>query len=212
MDIDTTGYYALGDMVASNVETLVRESIFLSTISLAAVFVVLLFFMIIIAIMVHKLLKPLGFFAKILGAFSEGNFTSKLPDYLFKQNDEIGEISKSFEDSRQNIMNLISMIKNQSLSLQTIGEELADQMSRTTQAINGITSNIKDMKDQVGKQESGVTETGKTVSEIMETANQLHELISVQTENVLSSSKAIDVMLKNSHLVVETLTENTENI
>ena len=212
IDIDTANYFNLGHMITTHVEMAVNDSVFFNTISLATVFGTLLIFTVLIAIMINALLKPLGFFNTMLTAFSRGNFTLKVPDNLFKRKDEMGEISQAFGYTREEIRGLIKMLITQSRALQSVGEELADQMSRTTQAVDGITSSIKQMRTQAGKQAAGVEETGESVNHIMETVNRLHEQISIQSGNVSQSSTAIDGMLNNINLVVETLARNTKNV
>ena len=212
IDIDTTGYFTLGDQIDAHIDSVISESLFYSRISLAAVFLALLVFTVFIAIMVSTLLKPLGFFNTMLTSFAAGDFTLKVPDNLFRRRDEMGEISQAFGNTREEIKNLITMLKKQSSALQTVGDELSDQMSRTAQAVDGITSSIKDMRSQAGKQAAGVAETGESVGHIMTTVNQLHGEITVQTEHVSQSSAAIENMLQNIHMVVETLVQNTKNV
>ena len=212
IDLDTSGYFALGSLIETPIQSLIQESLFLNTISLASVFVSLLMFTIAISIMISRLLKPLGFFNTMLASFAEGNFSLTVPRILVSRKDEIGEMSRSFGHVLDRMKNLVMVIRNQSLSLQDIGKDLAVQMEQTAQAINGITGNIRGMKDETGKQASGVTETGKSVEQIMNTANKLHEQITLQSENVSRSSQAIEGMLNNIHMVVETLTKNTQNV
>jgi methyl-accepting chemotaxis protein len=212
IDLDTSGYFALGSLIETPIQGLIQESLFLNTISLASVFVSLLVFTVFISIMISRLLKPLGFFNTMLASFAEGDFSLTVPRALISRKDEIGEMSRSFGNVLDRMKNLVMVIRNQSLSLQNIGKDLAVQMEQTAQAINGITGNIRGMKDQTGQQAAGVTETGKSVEQIMNTANKLHEQITLQSENVSRSSQAIEGMLGNIHMVVETLTKNTQNV
>ena len=212
INLDTSGYFTQAQLIEQPIAALVKESSLLSTISLVAVFAALLIFTVLISIMVSRLLMPLGSFNTVLASFSDGNLAVTLPKEFIGRKDEMGDISRSFENALEKVKHLITLIRDRSLSLQTIGQELADQMTRSSQAINGITGNIKHMSDQTGKQAEGVTETGNSVSQIMETVNQLHDQIVIQAEHVSQSSGVIDGMLKNIHLVVETLTRNTQNV
>ena len=212
IDLDASDYFKLEHLVEGPIGDLVRESSMLSMISLVTIFAVLLIFTVFVSIIISRLLMPLGFFNTMLTSFSEGNFSVKINDNLIKRKDEMGEISLSFGHTQEKMRHLIATIKTQSLSLQIIGEELANYMARTAQGINGIASNIKHMESQTAKQAEGVSETGETVGQIMKTVNQLHDQINVQADYVSQSSEAIKGMLKNIHLVVETLTENTKNV
>ena len=212
IDLDTSGYFAISRLIEYPIAALLKESTHLNIISQSLVVVVLLIFTVLISIVVSTLLKPLGLFNTVLAAFSDGNFTMRILQQVIKRKDEMGEIAISFRNTQEKIKNLIITIKTQSLSLQTVGEDLSDQMALTAQAVDRITANVRYMKDQTGKQTAVVAGTGESVGQIMETMDQLHEQIAVQTENVAQSSLAVEGMLKNIHLVVETLAMNTKNV
>ena len=212
MDINTAGYFALAGEIDTHIDSVIGDSVYYSRISLVAVFSVLLVFTILIAIMISTLLKPLSFFNTMLNSFAGGDFSLNVPENLLRRKDEMGEISQAFGNTREEIKNLITVLKNQSLALRAVGDELADQMSRTAQAIDGITSSIRDMRSLAGKQAAGVEETGESMDHIMDTSDQLHDEIVVQSDHVSRSSNAIDNMLNNIHLVVETLALNTKNV
>ena len=59
IDLDTTGYFATQDLIDESIRGLVRESAFLSDVSLGSVFVTLLIFTIFISFIVNKLIKKL---------------------------------------------------------------------------------------------------------------------------------------------------------
>jgi len=212
IDLDTTDYFVLEHLIEDSVENLIKDNTYLNRISISAVFAALLIFTIFIAFLTSRLLKPLGFFDTLLGSFSEGNFTLKVPESYTKRKDEMGLISASFVNTQDKMKRLIATIKNQGDSLHTIGEEMADNMSQTSLAVNGITGNIKNMTVQTGNQSTGVAQTGKSVEKIMQTINELHDQIVIQSDNVSRSTKAVEDVLKNIHMVVETLTKNSENV
>jgi methyl-accepting chemotaxis protein len=212
IDIDTSGYFSLGRMLETPIQDLVQETTLVNMLSLVAVFAALLVFTIFISIMISRLLKPLGFFNTVLASFAGGNFALDIPDKLVKRKDEMGEMSKSFRNTIEEMKNLVSVIRNQSLSLKGIGEDLAGQMEQTAQAINGITANIRNMKEQTEKQVESVNGTGDSVGHIMKTVNSLHGQIDIQSEHVSQSSEAIEGTLKNIHQVVETLMGNAKNV
>ncbi|MCL2319991.1 MAG: methyl-accepting chemotaxis protein [Treponema sp.] len=212
IDMDTSSYFAASHQIENSISALVQASSSLNVVSLAVVFAVLLLFTVFITIMVSQLLKPLGFFNNALASFSEGNLALTLPEDFTKRKDEMGDISRSFGNALVKLRHLITMIRDQSLSLQTIGEELTSQMAQTSQAVEGISGSIQRMTNQTGKQATGVSETGNSVSQIMETMNELNKQIAVQFDHVSRSSEVIEGLLKNIHQVVETLTGNSQNV
>jgi methyl-accepting chemotaxis protein len=199
-------------LVSGSISELIRESTFFSSVSMLAVFAAGLIFSVFISLMIARLLKPLGLIDTLLASFSEGNFNLSVPETYVKRKDEMGEISISFMNALEKMKHLITTIKDQGVSLQNIGSELANHMSKTSQAINGITSNIKHMTVQTRNQSAGVAETGKSLGQIMETVGELHNQVTVQSDFVSRSSVAIEGMLQNIHLVFETLTKNAQNV
>jgi methyl-accepting chemotaxis protein len=212
IDFDTSDYFALGRLIEAPLQNLVGESVRLNMISLAAVFAALIFFTLFIAFLISRLLRPLGYFGKLLASFSAGDFSLELPQVLLAQKDEMGEMARSFKNALGEMNNLVKVIRNQGNSLKDIGEELADNMSQTAEAINQIAGNIKNMKGQTEKQAAVVTETGGSVNRIIDGLKDLNGHIGVQTGHVSRSSEAIQTMLHNIHQVVETLTKNADSV
>ncbi|MDR0909098.1 MAG: methyl-accepting chemotaxis protein [Spirochaetaceae bacterium] len=142
-------------------------------------------------------------------AQGEGDLTVRLPD---DKKDEIGELGKGFNLTMEKIKNLVKSVKNQSISLFDIGNELASNMTETAAAINEITSNIDSIKGRVVNQSASVTETNATMEQITVNIQKLNEHIDKQSESVAQSSSAIEEMLANIQSVTQTLVKNAENV
>ncbi|GHV67135.1 methyl-accepting chemotaxis protein [Spirochaetia bacterium] len=212
IDLDTSGYFAIARLIEEPIQNLIRESGQLNMISLFSVLAALIFFTVLIAILVSRLLKPLSFFNTVLTSFSEGSFTMEIPEKLSRRKDEMGEMALSFHNTIEKIKNLITVIRDRNVSLSGVGGELSDRMGQTAAVIGAITSNIKGMKTRTEDQAAGVIEAGSAVEQIIENINSLNDQIAVQAEDVSRSTESIETMLHNIHEVVETLTKNTENV
>ena len=212
LDIDSSGYFETGRMLEEPLSELLGESVMLNAFSSAAVAVLLVFFTLIIAFMVSRLLRPIGFFTQLLSSFAEGNFSIDIPKKYLKRKDEMGQMADSFRNTTEKMQALIKVIREQAGSLSKIGDDLASNMVETAASVNEITANIKNMKTRTASQAAGVTETGEAMEHIMQSINKLNDSISVQAESVSQSSSAIEEMLANVHSVVETLIKNTANV
>jgi methyl-accepting chemotaxis protein len=126
--------------------------------------------------------------------------------------DEIGDLARYFNETLKKIKNLIITIKNQSVSLFDIGNELASNMSETAAAINEITANIQSIKGRVINQSASVTETNATMEQITVNIDKLSDHVDRQSESVAQSSSAIEEMLANIQSVTQTLIKNSENV
>jgi methyl-accepting chemotaxis protein len=212
LDIDSSGYFHTGRMLEEPLSALLGESAALNILSSAAVAALLVFFTFIIALMISRLLKPIGFFTNMLASFANGDFSITVPKRLLKKKDEMGEMAESFRNTAEKMQALIRVIREQAGSLSQIGDELAANMTETAASVNEITMNIKSMETRASSQAAGVAETGEAMEHIMQSINNLNDNISVQAESVSQSSSAIEQMLANIHSVVETLVKNTANV
>lgn len=139
----------------------------------------------------------------------EGDLTKRL-DVV--SNDEIGKMAKYVNLTFEKIKSLIALVKNQAFSLQTIGTDLASNMTETAAAINEISANIASIKNQTINQSSSVTETSATMEQIKNGIGRLNELIESQAANVTQSSSAIEQMTASIMNVTNIIVKNSQNI
>jgi methyl-accepting chemotaxis protein len=126
--------------------------------------------------------------------------------------DEIGDLARYFNATLQTIKNLVVVIKDKSIALFDIGNELAGNMTETAAAINEITANIQSIKSRVINQSSSVTETNATMEQITVNIDKLNGHVDRQSASVARSSSAIEEMLANIQSVTQTLIKNADNV
>ena len=170
---------------------------------------ILLIITLIIFFVSRSITAPLISMEKVFVKVGEGDFTHSLEA---KSKDEIGNISRSFNETMDKIRKLIVSIKNQATVLFTIGSELASHMDQTAVAVNEITSNIQSIKGQAVSQSASVTETSATMGQISSNINKLSDHVTSQSASVSQSSSAIEEMLANIESVTHTLIKNAENV
>jgi methyl-accepting chemotaxis protein len=139
----------------------------------------------------------------------EGDLTKSL---VLNTKDEIGELARYFNLTLEKIKTLVLTIKQKSIALFDVGNELAANMSETAAAVNQIAANIQSIKSRVVNQSASVTETNATMEQITVNIDKLGGHIEVQTSSVAQSSSAIEEMLANIQSVTQTLIKNGENI
>jgi Methyl-accepting chemotaxis protein len=139
----------------------------------------------------------------------EGDLTRTIPE---KGNDEISDMSRYFNMTLAKIKKLIISIKEQTSILSDTGNELASNMTETAAAMNEITANIQNIKNQVNNQGASVTETGVNMGHITSNIDKLNEYVEKQSANVAQSSSAIEEMLANIQSVTRTLVKNGESV
>ncbi|MDR1574616.1 MAG: methyl-accepting chemotaxis protein [Treponema sp.] len=166
---------------------------------------------IITSFVANAITKPIINVAVTLKDISEGEGDlTKTVDVHTK--DEIGDLARYFNATLGKIKQLIITIKNQSVALFDIGNELASNMTETAAAIKEITANIQSIKGRVINQSASVTETNATMEQITVTIDRLSGHVNRQGESVAQSSSAIEEMLANIQSVTQTLVKNADNV
>jgi methyl-accepting chemotaxis protein len=160
-------------------------------------------------ILSRSISNPLKRMVLVLNDIGEGDLTKRLEAH---SRDEIGDMTRSFNTTLDKIRNLIMMIREKAQSLSTTGTKLSDNMGATATAINEITTNIQNMKTQVGNQGAAVEESGNIMKTISGNIAGLNTQIDSQAESVAQSSSAIEEMLANIQSVTQTLIKNADNV
>jgi methyl-accepting chemotaxis protein len=212
IDLDTSGYFALGHIVELSISELVREISNLNIVTIISVIGILLIFAIFISIMISRLLSPLGYFNTILDSFSKGNLTLAIPEHFAKRKDEMGEISLSFMNAVNNIKKLIMNIKDETATLSDIGNDFASNMNETAAAINEIAANIQSINSRILNQSASVSETHSTMEELVLNINKLNGHVDNQSNSITQASDASEEMVGNIQSVTGTLVDNARNV
>jgi methyl-accepting chemotaxis protein len=185
--------------------TLQTDTVMLIIIALAVVA-----FAIILGVSISiSITSPINTTIQAVKIIGEGDFTKRLD---IARKDELGAMAHYFNEMLEKVGSLVVTIKKQSALLFTIGDDLSDNMSQTSAAVNQITSNIQSMKGRVLNQSASVTETHATMDQISANIEKLSKNVSLQTESVSHSSSAIEEMLANIRSVTDTLIKNANNM
>ncbi|MGF7109088.1 methyl-accepting chemotaxis protein [Treponema pedis] len=141
-------------------------------------------------------------------AQGDGDLTVRLP---LIGNDEVTELSEYFNQTISKIASSIRTVDENANAMESIGEELASNMTETASSIHQISSNIEGVKQQALTQAASVTETAATVEEIIRTIKSLNTSIEQQSASVAESSSAVEEMVANIASITETL-EKTDDV
>jgi methyl-accepting chemotaxis protein len=160
-------------------------------------------------LLARSISAPIGQMVTVVSGLGEGDLTGQLN---IKRRDEIGDMAVVFNGTLEKIKNLVLTIKNQSVALFDIGNELSSNMTETAAAINQITANIQSIKNRVINQSASVTETNATMEQITINIEKLNAHVDRQSDSVAQSSSAIEEMLANIQSVSQTLIKNAENV
>jgi len=198
-------------MIASTEDYILKEvnEITRFTIILAAIALVLA--AIIVYFTLHSTTAPIVKVADTLKDISEGegDLTRTI---VVSSKDEIGDLALYFNKTLEKIKNLVLTIKKEATGLQSIGNDLASNMTETAAAVNQITSNIQSIKGRVINQSASVTQTNATMEQVIANINKLNGHVENQSSNISLASSAIEEMVANINSVTNTLVNNTNNV
>ncbi len=149
---------------------------------------------------------------KMLPVFEElatGNLTGRLS---VTSRDELGQLAQKFNSSIEDLSRMIRLTGTQANQLHSDFGLLARDMSETAVSINQISSGIRGIKDQTGRQLTLIKENNEAVSNIRNTADELNNVIDTQASSVAESSAAVEEMVSNVASVASILKKNSQDI
>jgi len=198
-------------MIASSESYILNEvnemklfTVIIATIAIAIAAIIVFF-------TVNSTIKPIVKVADTLKDISEGegDLTRQI---TVSSKDEIGDLALYFNKTLEKIKNLIIIIKDEAQGLNSIGNDLASNMTQTAAAVNEITANIQNIKGRVINQSASVTETNATMEQVIANINKLNGHVENQSRNVSQASSAIEEMVANISSVTNTLINNSANV
>ncbi len=167
--------------------------------------------------------KPISSVSHILQEFAKGNLTigeeleksiSKVTDSKsLHSKDEIMQMLLNFNTAIGNTKTTIVGIKNQTDTLEAIGEKLEQDAVDSSVAVEQIASNVATVKKQIEQEaSSGVGQINYTVREIASHIENLSSKINTQSKSVENSTAATEEMIANIRSVSNVLKTNEEEV
>ena len=176
-----------------------------------SVIVILLVTIIIAFIIAKKMVSPVQTAVNVLRdiAQGEGDLTVQLP---LIGNDEVTQLSEYFNETIEKIRLSIKSVDLNAGTMQSIGEELAGNMTQTASAVNQISANVEGIKQQAITQAASVSQTSATLEEIINTIKKLDDRIELQASSVARSSASVEQMVANIGSITQTLEKSDDAI
>ena len=163
--------------------------------------------MLIVYGVVTEITKPLKITVDALKNISEGDGDMTVRLHA-RQNNEIGAMCESFNKTMDKLSVSIKDVKNSSVEMDEIGNELNESMSQTSQAVVDITSSIEAIQGQMQDHAAGVEEALSVVNQIVNNIQKLNENIDTQASSVTESAASIEQMTANIRNVSNILENN----
>ncbi|MGP1577834.1 MAG: methyl-accepting chemotaxis protein, partial [Treponema sp.] len=171
---------------------------------IAGISIILLAAAIIVSISIGNqfIVRPIKNVLPILHEVGDGNLTVQLS---IIGNNEITEFSEYFNHTIQKMRGTLGSVQKNTAVMDSIGTDLASNMTETASAIQQISTNINGIKQQAQTQAASVSETSATVEEIIKIIKKLNSIIDTQVVHIAQSFSAIKQMVTNIVSITQTL-------
>jgi methyl-accepting chemotaxis protein len=153
--------------------------------------------------------QPIKGVYSVLQKIGEGDLTGKI---IVKTSDEIGEMMRLLDQTRQSMGSLIMTIKDTAMSLFTVGAELATVTGESASVIEEVSSNTERVRIESGKESASTAETNAAIEEVIQGIENLNASIEKQVDSVTQSASSIEELTSNIASVTHALVENGQNV
>ncbi|MBR0033354.1 MAG: HAMP domain-containing protein [Treponema sp.] len=174
---------------------------------LASNIISLIFILAITVLLLILSFKPLKALNKEFKHISTGNadLTVRLKE---TKNDEIGQITRSFNLFIQNLQALIKDIAGSKDKMTQTSSSLRSSVDATDSAISELTGNIDAVTSQMQNQETSVEENSQAIERISSSIKNLEVLIESQSSASAQASSAVEQMIGN----IRSVTKSSEDM
>lgn len=201
------------DIIAQDYYTTLSE---VALIIAGTCFIIAAIFSFIFSSIVRKIISnPINRLSSLSSSFRNMDFTSDVDADLLSREDEIGILSNSFEEIRNEITKLVVKIRTASDNMLLTSKELNDEFSKVKELSNNISSAMDEMA-QCAMQQALDTESGaehiETLNFILDkNSNLIRDLIGATDEVDQNVNNGIELMDKINQLNYEN-TQATKEI
>lgn len=122
---------------------------------------------------------------------SQGDLTLRLRT---KGSDEIASIHSSFDTMMENFSSFLRNVKEKMITINTASLGMSSNITETASAVNQITGNIENTRNQINNQKISVDKTMNTVEQLTESVTDLNRLVGEQEITITHSAASIEAM------------------
>lgn len=202
--VDTSDKPPVGVIMVAKLESGLADSIRAVQFTILVVTAVIIVLCIVLGIVVVKmLLRALNQGIKTVDELAEGDLTTDIPEKLLKRKDELGNMSRSVHKLREELINIISTIKQHSSTLIDAADNLKDSAQHSTGMVEQVERAVQEIATGAGSQ---AAETQNATENVVVMGNMVEET----KEEVMGLNRNADVMKQSGIEATKTLKELSE--
>ena len=160
-------------------------------------------------LIVSGILKPIRRLTDALDDTAQGDLTKRLAEI---GGDEIAKASRSFNQTMNELGQMIGEIKRQAGELSDIGGSLSGNMQQTASAMNEISASIGSVKGRIASQSSSLAQTNAAMGQVTDSIGSLSGSVERQTAAVAEAASALEQVTANIGSVAATLAKNAASV
>jgi methyl-accepting chemotaxis protein len=176
---------------------------------LAAGIIIGLIALLIISFVARNISRPIKGVYSVLQKTGEGDLTGKT---TVNAQDEIGEMMRLLDQTREGMGSLVRTIKDTAMSLFTVGTELATVTGESAEVIEAVSANTEKVKLESDRGSAGAVETNAAIGEIIAGIENLNTNIEKQAESISQSIASVEELALNIVSVTQALSQNELNV
>ncbi len=162
----------------------------------------------IVYIISNNITKGIKSTSKHLQLLSKGNLCEEISDKYLKQNDEVGQMTKSMKLMQESLRKIIIKVKESSSSINIQSENL----SSVSEEITNVSQNVTEAISDIAKGTSNQSEDLINITEILnEFGSKLSNMVN-EIQVVDSNSKEISLMANGSSEDMSKLNKSVVNV
>ncbi len=174
---------------------------------LASNFISLILILVVVVLLLILSFRPLKSLKREFERISTGNadLTVRLAE---TKNDEIGQITTSFNRFIGNLQELIKDIASSKDTMTGTSKSLRKSVDETNTAVSNLTHTIDAVTENMQVQERRVDETSRTIEKVSSSIENLERLVEEQSAASSQASSAVEEMIEN----IRSVTKSSENM
>jgi len=198
---------SLSDVFA-DLNTLRNMSLIIAVISLLIGIVITYF-------IARHIANPISAVVEHAEILAEGDFTKQLDEKYLNRKDEVGKLSKSFEEMSNNLRSLITKVADISSDLSASSQELSASGQEVATAAQQVGESIQQVASGAEEQSAQVEETTSKVEELIDEINEVKnnsDQMENQAENVMDNINAGNNSVNKSVTQIEDVKNDSKDV
>lgn len=158
-------------------------------------------------ILIRKNLKPIEYITEFAGTMAKGDLTGHIDEKLLDRNDEIGQLTRAFNEMNKNIKKLLNEVINSSNKVDQASQDLSKTADQASQASEEIAQTIDEMANGASHQAQDTEDGASKTTELGQLVIEEKEII----KRVANQAENMNQVIDEGLIIVSELSQKAKN-